>query len=244
MVTSAAIPISQSSLSDGRVAKPKTALISRGIDFWLLGGLSILALFLFVAIDKFFFPGILNNTHFFILLPILKICIEFPHLIASYRVAYSRGQSFVFRHWPITILMPAILILLMGALLFENQSFHWPSEVLIKWSAATIFFIFGWHRSMLAFGCMMIYSKFDDYQISRQQRLFLKLFLIIMWLFGYINLVRNSPNFSFYGLDVPMARVDNSFVLFADLLMVVAWACFGYYVIYKNVQTRLTASES
>src|SRR5438105_3289695 len=80
----------------------RKAVTSRTLDFWCLGGASILvwaAIIIggvfrqkFVAIDQHFSQ--LTATF-----GILSLLCNYPHFIVSYRIGYSKGWRFILRHW-------------------------------------------------------------------------------------------------------------------------------------------------
>jgi hypothetical protein len=102
------------------VLAPK-ALTSRAMDFWLLGGISFVAWFFalgafhFYNLNAAFDQHIKNWPYAFSTLAL--IC-NYPHFIASYRIAYGNGLSKITRHWFALIVVPAaIVFFFFGALL-------------------------------------------------------------------------------------------------------------------------------
>ena len=158
----------------------RRALISRNLDFWLLGGFSIFSLVFLFILKSIFSIELMSILQFSLLLLVLKIGIEFPHLLASYKIAYSQGRNFILNHWAVLLLVPLFLIVAFFLIIFSNQKFYTYAQNIIQWLVCAVFFLLGWHRSMQTYGCMIVYSRYDSYELSRLQRSYIKFFLLII----------------------------------------------------------------
>jgi hypothetical protein len=175
----------------------RQALISRFADFWLLGGLSILI----------FAGAMIYDVHesvYLLIYPILQITIEFPHLMASYKIAYSRGPEWIRRHKLPLFIAPLFMLGILGALcLVQGNAAQVGWNTLI----ASIFMIVGWHRARQAYGCMILYSHFDGYSLAPIQKRILSAVLNGTWFAGYVNLMAFPRTLDFYGFSVPKWEV-------------------------------------
>ena len=88
------------------------ALTTRYADFWLLGGASLLVWLVMIrgagipvgwAIDQHFKNLTVTTAS-------LSLLVNYPHFLISYKLAYSRGRSFITAHWWQLIAVPALLI--------------------------------------------------------------------------------------------------------------------------------------
>ena len=96
---------------------PARALTTRSLDFWLLGGLSLVA-WLALVVGQFFRANVAVDQHFRNLQTVgleLALLVNYPHFIVSYKLAYSRGMRFVAAHWGALVLTPVILVALLGS---------------------------------------------------------------------------------------------------------------------------------
>ena len=82
--------------------KPKTGLISPKIDFWVIGGASLV----FWILSQFFiyFSNISPRTGYYLnnlplFFTILSLVVNYPHFMVSYQLAYGRGKPFIFKNW-------------------------------------------------------------------------------------------------------------------------------------------------
>ena len=216
----------------------RSALVSRFLDFWLLGGLSIFTLLGMTIFQKYFPAVKINSNSVLYSLVLLKIIFEVPHVLSSYQIAYARGKQFIKKNWVTTLLLPLILAFIFFVIFVKSVFLGLSPESFFVALASGIFFLFGWHRSMQTFGCMLIYSKYDNYLISDFQKKYIKFFLIVMWIFGYLNLNYNAPSFVFYDIKIPRTDVAQNILFVADFGMFLAWLGFAYIIVYKNLKNH------
>lgn len=103
----------------------KPALTTRTLDFWLLGGASLLlwlimSLLQYVRDHPAIHPHFTNTPY---ITSSLALLINYPHFIASYKLAYSRNTEFIRKHPIELILVPICLLLLViaGYVAFDNK---------------------------------------------------------------------------------------------------------------------------
>src|ERR1043166_6984358 len=77
------------------------ALTTRFLDFWLLGGASLLVWAVMIAVQGFRASWAIDQ-HFKNLTyttASLSLLVNYPHFLISYKLAYSRGRPFIRSHW-------------------------------------------------------------------------------------------------------------------------------------------------
>ncbi len=243
--------------------RPGRALTTRYLDFWLLGGASLtvwLAMFVLQhfrsawAIDQHFKNLAITTVS-------LTLLVNNPHFIVSYKLAYSRGWSFVARHWWQLVAVPLLLLGLFAyaywrfdrptaeALPFVPELAHafgaqgggtnlWTTprlgDFLFTVAFNVMFFTVGWHYTKQTFGCMMLYANFDAYPLSLTQRNLIKWSLLSVWWvnFAYGNRYEGTLSFS----DFSYYSLDLPDVLapLASCLAAVGLALVLYRVFYVN----------
>jgi hypothetical protein len=211
----------QGALAVGAHFAPAThtrALTTRFLDFWLLGGASLLVWFVMWvlqdyrsawAIDSHFKNLAVTTTS-------LSLLVNYPHFLLSYRLAYSRGTGFVLSHWWQLIVVP-VLLLGLFAVAFVGFTSRTDASLsflpvvasrLGAWGANTaalttpqlgdfvftlafnvMFFTVGWHYTKQAFGCVMLYGHLDGYQLTPRQRALIKWNLLSV---SWVNLAYGS----------------------------------------------------
>jgi len=112
-------------LSHDNTVVDDQCLINRSTDFWMLGGASIAFWLVCHLIDLL--TGHYSSTQIYsVAIPAMfsffALVVNFPHFMASYHLAYSRGAKFILNHWFQLILVPVLLIALVisGDLFFSH----------------------------------------------------------------------------------------------------------------------------
>jgi hypothetical protein len=89
-----------SASAPAQIARPR-ALTTRFVDFWLLGGASLLVWLVMMSLQGFRTSWAVDQ-HFKNLTftaASLSLLINYPHFLVSYKLAYRRGHGFVLSHW-------------------------------------------------------------------------------------------------------------------------------------------------
>jgi hypothetical protein len=209
------------------VPPPQRALTTRFIDFWLLGGAS-LVVWLAMFVLQHFRSAWAIDQHFknlAITTATLTLLVNNPHFMLSYKLAYSRGSSFVTRHWWQLLAVPGLLL---GSFACAYANFERPTADVLPflpelaqqlgargagtnlWTTPRLgdflftvafnlmFFTVGWHYTKQTFGCVMLYANFDAYPLSLVQRNLIKWSLLSVWWvnFAYGNRSEGALSFS------------------------------------------------
>ncbi len=202
--------------------------ISRPIDFLMLGGLSIL-----VWIPVYFLKDSIGLAESFTLaIPAaalsLAYWVNYPHFMASYKLAYMQGKDFIVSNWFQLIFVPIALII--AVLISLN---YWSSSVsdsrlvfffntlfeffglktrlglypnlgseMLGALLLLMYFTVGWHYSKQTFGCMMVYAKLDNYRLGNIERNILRYALLSTWWVTWLYVNCSEGAYPFYGLTV------------------------------------------
>ncbi len=204
------------------------ALLSRHVDFWLLGGASIVLWVVLSALDPLRAQSWAVAHHFNNLAALsasLALLVNYPHFMASYALGYSRGWSFTWRHAIQLLLVPIALAGLLATAYtnYENPVWgRWLTESLAAFTHAiglqapfgqgetagrellgllinVMFFTVGWHYSKQTFGCMMVYASYDGYHLGAGQRRLLKGSLFTIWAASYTQANLGTTVNDYYG---------------------------------------------
>jgi hypothetical protein len=206
--------------------QPPRVLTTRFLDFWLLGGASLLIWLVMFSVQGFRASWAIDQ-HFknlTVTTASLSLLVNYPHFLISYKLAYSRGRSFILGNWWQLIVVPILLVSLF-ALAFFAYSFpigqvpfvSAVTAALAPWGANAqvlagprfgdvvftavfnlMIFTVGWHYTKQVFGCMMVYAHFDGYRLTQSQRTLTKWALLSIWgmNFVYGNISGGENNFS------------------------------------------------
>ena len=191
------------------------ALTTRFLDFWLLGGASILVWLVMIGVQGFraswavdqHFKNLTNTA------ASLALFINYPHFLISYKLAYQRGGAFVRQHsWQLLVVPAALLaIFALAYAMFETpvgtlplvpeiagavgswagigQVLSGPRVGDLLFTAVFNFMMLtvGWHYTKQVFGCMMVYAYFDGYAMTQAQRDLTKRALLTIWVMNFVH---------------------------------------------------------
>ncbi len=186
--------------------KEPTLLISKDIDFWLIGGVSVLA---WIVSQAAVFFGNSNPaferqiTSWPYAFSVLSLICNNPHFIFSYRLAYGSSPRKIVSHWFALIFVPLFVAGLLIAAFNANSATYrapnwlldaaakWPNPILDTFAHTSdlgsdilragvwlMWILVGWHYSKQVFGIMLKYAKFDSYPISKLQKNILRYCLL------------------------------------------------------------------
>ena len=212
-------------------------LVSRAGDFWILGGASLVVYAVMVAtLGLRSWYGVSNQLgNLAMTMATMSLIVNYPHFVASYRLAYGRGRGFVLRHWLQTILIPALLL---GFLVYAYTLATQPESLklcsqLLGIGINLMFFTVGWHYSKQAFGCMMVYASYDRYPLDRLQRESIRWSLLSVWWYNFAHGGLNREGI-FWSLHYTTWTLPDAFYLtaFAVFLSLIGWVL--YRVLYYN----------
>ena len=195
------------------VARPQ-ALTTRFLDFWLLGGASVLVWLVMMSLQGFRTSWAIDQ-HFKNLTytaASLSLLINYPHFLVSYKLAYRRGRGFVLSHWYQLIAVPLALlaIFVVAFLAYDVPVTQVPlvaplAQAVGGWMGAgrvlsgpklgdllftsafnVMLLTVGWHYTKQVFGCMMVYGYFDGYKMTQAQRDLTKRALLTIWVMNFV----------------------------------------------------------
>lgn len=200
---------------DAAVNTAPRALTTRFLDFWLLGGASILVWLIMIGVEGFRTSWAVDQ-HFKNLTytaASLSLLINYPHFLISYKLAYQRGRPFVVAHWWQLIVVPLALVTVFAAafVAYETpvgtlplvpaltgaigpwfglgQVLSGPRVGDLLFTAVFNFMMLtvGWHYTKQVFGCMMVYAYYDGYAMSQAQRDLTKRALLTIWVMNFVH---------------------------------------------------------
>ena len=201
----------------------RSAVSTRFVDFWLLGGASIVLWAVMQVGQLFRDRSDMVDNHFVqvgAVFALMQIFCNYPHFIISYRFGYGRGGGFIRRHWFALVVVPLSMIAAyaLAYLKFDYQltDLAWVSAVnhvfetaglafrlgtldnmgteILSFSVLLMNMTVGWHYSKQVFGCVMAYAHYDRYSVSRVQRGVLKGSLFSVAFLNFFSLASFSSD--------------------------------------------------
>ena len=196
--------------------EPKSLLGSRFLDFWLVGGASLVAWLLLTLLAPYKDMNWAINRHITSLpafSSVAALFINYPHFMVSYKLSYGQGWAFARRNWFQMLAVPVLLFWSLGAswLFLRNGSLAFSPFAQYTWAhgqefgrtiiagmVKLLYFTVGWHYSKQMFGIMMVYAKFDNYRLTEWQRRWTKATLFGVWFVNYVSFsgVGNTLDYS------------------------------------------------
>lgn len=195
------------------------SVTTRFLDFWLIGGASIVVLASMIMMN--FFRESLYTVHYKFLMfgtffALSSILCNHPHFIIGYKFGYTRGIKFLLRYWFSLIVVPLCLMALYvtAFYLFDRRSsdFYFVNllnyglgylhlnyqfganqtlgPALLSLSIWLMYLTVGWHYAMQVYGCMMVYDTYDKYGLSKKQKLWIRYSLLSLGAYQFLHLSR------------------------------------------------------
>jgi hypothetical protein len=248
------------------ISERPRALTTRFVDFWLLGGASLLVWFVMFATQGFRAAWAIDQ-HFknlTVTTASLSLLVNYPHFLISYKLAYSRGRAFVTSHWWQLLVVPALLIATFAfAYAYYNvpvsqlspvgmlsrdltgfgnngRVFSGPrlGDLLFGLTFNVMIFTVGWHYTKQVFGCMMVYAYFDRYRFSPRQRTITKYALLSIWWLNFAqgNVAGAQSNFSQF--KYYSFDLPDILVPITSLIVAAGVLLVAYDVFWKNYKER------
>lgn len=184
---------------------------------------------------------------------ILSLVCNHPHFMVSYRFGYGRGSKFLFQHWISLIFVPLTLLLIytVGYFFFDTNIekaslLNWINPIfetlgigfrlgqnaklgyeILSLSILIMYFTAGWHYSKQVYGCMMTYSKFNNYPLLKWQKKILKwsvfsvAFYQLVYMFHLIDTSSSSgyQDSRFAGIQLTTMDLPESLIYVAGTLV-------------------------
>jgi hypothetical protein len=245
-------------------SKPR-ALTTRFLDFWLLGGASLLVWLVMFSVQGFRASWAIDQ-HFknlTVTTATLSLLVNYPHFLISYKLAYSRGRAFITRNWWQLIAVPIVLVGMFALAFFE---YNRPvgqvpivsslARVLSQWGAnggvvagprlgdvlfTAVFnlmiFTVGWHYTKQVFGCMMVYAYFDGYALTKSQRALTKWALLSIWGMNFVYGNISGAENTFSQFRYHSFDLPDIAAPVSELVVFAGFALVLYKVFYANYRS-------
>ncbi len=238
------------------------ALTTRFLDFWLLGGASILIWGVMFALEPFREAWAINEhyRHLVVTTLSLALLVNYPHFAVSYKLAYTRGRAFVLGYWWQLIAVPSGLLALFAVAYVyydvrveQVDGLVWAMQVVEGWGAniqvisgprvgdllLTLGFnlmilTIGWHYTKQVYGCMMVYARFDGYPMVPRQRTLLRLALLSVWVMVFVDYNLAGDFRVWRGFNYSTLDLPDVAGPLSQLLVLAGLAAVVYYVFLAN----------
>lgn len=249
----------------GPVAAPR-ALTTRFLDFWLLGGASLLVWLVMMSLQGFRTSWAIDQ-HFKNLTytaASLSLLINYPHFLISYKLAYRRGRPFVLSHWYQLIAVPLVLLAIfivaftaynvpvgqvpvvapltqaIGGLAGAESVLSGPrlGDLLFTGVFNLMLLTVGWHYTKQVFGCMMVYAWFDGYKLTQAQRDLTKRALLTIWVMNFVYTNIGGSQNVFSQFKYYSFDLPNVFGPLSQLLVLGGLVLVVWKVFYANYRER------
>jgi hypothetical protein len=253
-------PVAVAEAASGR------ALTTRFLDFWLLGGASILVWLVMMSADGFRTSWAIDQ-HFRNLTftaASLSLLVNYPHFLVSYKLAYTRGRGFVLAHWWQLVAVPLLLIAtfavafvafdvpvgalpvvpaVAGALAPLGTNANVLSgprlgDLLFTAAFNLMLLTVGWHYTKQVFGCMMVYAHFDGYAFSPRQRTLTKWALLTIWVMNFAHTNIGGARNTFSQFNYYSFDLPDIAAPATELLVAAGLVLVLYQVFYVNYRDR------
>ena len=169
------------------MTKAKTAsksIISPLIDFWCVGGLSII--FMLALIMFYQFNGGASGSVDLQTILLMQVLINWPHFMASYRLLYA-PQGSLKKHPFATLVVPGILVILIIYACSFNQASGFSvfniDQTMSYYFWLIAAFYLAWHYTGQAWGMVATFTHLAGIVLTKQERFLLRfgLRVLLVW---------------------------------------------------------------
>jgi hypothetical protein len=250
---------------DADTGRPPAALTTRFLDFWLLGGLSLLVWFVMVSLTGFRGSPVIGQQfrNLTFTTASLALLVNYPHFLMSYKFAYGRGRSFVLEYWWQLIVVPVFLAGLLAAAYWfydvpvsrlspvqsasrllsrsgaNAQVLAGPrlGDLMLTASFNLMVLTIGWHYTKQVFGCMMVYAHFDGYVFTQAQRDLTKWALLSIWGMSFVDNNISGAFRTFGGFSYSSFDLPDVAAPISELLVGIGFVLVLFKVFYAHYRT-------
>ena len=244
----------------------RRALTTRFVDFWLLGGASLLVWLVMFATQGFRAAWAIDQ-HFknlTVTTASLSLLVNYPHFLISYKLAYTRGRRFVAAHWWQLAAVPVLLVATFACAYayYDTPVSQLPlvsrlsrdlnglgrnalvvsgprlGDVLFGLTFNVMIFTVGWHYTKQVFGCMMVYAYFDKYKFTPAQRTLTKYALLSIWWLNFVTGNVGGAQNNFSQFKYYSFDLPDMLVPITTFVVFAGLVLVLYAVFWKNYKTR------
>jgi hypothetical protein len=180
------------------------------LDTWLVGGLSLVVFVVVAALWPLsnVSPSIGTQLRNLALIaPTLALFINYPHFLASYRLAYWRRDAGL-RHSFTLVFVPLLLVI---ATLLSYATFNQRLTIaghtvehfgarLAGWMIGFMFLTVGWHYVKQAYGCARVGARLRGFSMSSVQARALRYSMFPLWLSIWARANASRGTFDYVGV--------------------------------------------
>jgi hypothetical protein len=189
---------------------PAAHLVSARADTWLVGGLSLLVLAVVATLWPLSdaVPSIGQQLRNLALIaPTLALLINYPHFLASYRLAYWRRDA-ALRHSFALVAVPTALVIAtaLAFLTFDASVTIGSHRIdafgsrLAGWLVGLMFLTVGWHYVKQSYGCMRVGARLRSYSVPAAHARVLRYALFPLWISVWARANATQGDFDYSGI--------------------------------------------
>jgi hypothetical protein len=175
-------------LSDMAVAAKPRALVSPEADFWLVGGASVVAFALFVAITQAANVNLGNKPFYWAFY--VSFFLNNPHFVFSYFLFYrgfwQRLRSKATERLNRLRMITAGIIVPLLMALFMVFAFLHPEPQYVRWAMAVMVFSVGWHYVKQGYGVLITLSLYEGVVYTAKEKRVFWLSAYATWVYSWV----------------------------------------------------------
>ncbi len=242
---------------------------ARELDFLLIGGLAVMLWLPFYFLQN----QIISNAQAFTYTVSqiafwLAFAVNYPHFMASYKLAYLQGPAFILNNWFQLILVPAALLLvIISSLLFFSSPVA-DSGVVVTLNSLFdglglrtrvglnpnlgtellghliifMYFTVGWHYAKQTFGCMMVFAKLDNFPLTTLERNLIRYSLLSTWWLTWLYSNCSEGSYTFYNLTIHRLALPYLWYQIGYAVVAILVASVAVMLIRKYLRQNLSPS--
>ena len=173
--------------------KQRSCFLNPTVDFFMLGGLSILLLSVcFILIPESKDTNKLGWIMFY-----LSFFVNFPHFLISYQFLYIDNKKIIMKDWrafTAAFIAPALLIA------YSLYALSNSSKEQLSYLANAMFFLVGWHYIKQIYGCVIVSSALQKFYFNKKQKISLLVNAFGVWFISYFGSNQVVVEHDYYGI--------------------------------------------
>jgi hypothetical protein len=205
-------------------------LVHPRLDTWLVGGLSLVTLAVIAALSPL--RSSVSSVDFQLknlvtIAPTLALFVNYPHFLASYRLAYWRRDA-VPRHLFALLFVPvALTIAVLLAYLTYDARVAIGGHVVERfgsrlsgWLIALMFLTVGWHYVKQAYGCARVGARVRGFALPGGHARLLRYSLFPLWVAIWVRANVGHGSFDYSGVHYGAVGFPSWSVLATNIAIV------------------------
>lgn len=205
-------------------------LLNPFIDFLMIGGLSLIFLPAFLLLV----PKNQDTTSLAWTMFYVSFVINYPHFLISYQFLYIDNLKQITKDWRLNlagIIVPLVLFI------YIVYGVSLQSGTFLGYMANAMFFFVGHHYVKQIIGCVVVTSALKGVYFTKQERLFLSINMLFMWMISFFGGNVGKYTSELHGMKYDSFNFPEISVSICYALILISLTVLAIQIVQKFIQT-------